>query len=196
MELKNAEFIAAYGSYDSLPEPERIEIVFSGRSNVGKSSLINRIFQRKALARVSSTPGKTRTINYYGCGNLHFVDLPGYGYAKVSKSEKLRWQELVGGYFADGKRDIGLVLQLVDIRRSPTEDDLTMIDFLIENELPFLIVLTKADKLNKSERQRRMEEIKSELPCFDQLTVVPFSALTGEGADELRSIIAEISDQE
>lgn len=193
MELRNAEFFASYGTYKQIPSPERIEIVFAGRSNVGKSSLINRLFGRKSLARVSAVPGKTQTINFYSLENVFFVDLPGYGYAKVAKTEKERWRELIGGYFADPERDIGLVLSLVDMRHPPLQDDITMINFLIDNELPFIVVLTKADKLNKSERAKRMELIKKELPCFEQLTVVPFSAVTDEGVDTLREIITEVA---
>ncbi len=193
MELRNAEFFASYGTYKQIPSPERIEIVFAGRSNVGKSSLINRLFGRKSLARVSAVPGKTQTINFYSLENVFFVDLPGYGYAKVAKTEKERWRELIGGYFADPERDIGLVLSLVDMRHPPSQDDITMINFLIDNELPFIVVLTKADKLNKSERAKRMELIKKELPCFEQLTVVPFSAVTDEGVDTLREIITEVA---
>lgn len=195
MNFSNAEFKASYGQFKQLPPPERPEIAFSGRSNVGKSSLINRLFGRRSLARVSSQPGKTATINFYSLENLYFVDLPGYGYAKVSKSEKDRWSELIGGYLADGRRDIALVFQLIDMRHPPTKDDLQMIDYLVENELPFVMVLTKADKLNKTERANRLEAFKSELPYYDELTVVPFSAVTDEGVEELRGIVEEIASE-
>ena len=194
MNFAAAEFKASYGVFEQLPPPEKSEIAFSGRSNVGKSSLINRLFGRKNLARVSSQPGKTATINFYSLENLYFADLPGYGYAKVSKAEKERWNKLIGGYLSDPDRDIALVFQLVDMRHSPTKDDLSMIEYLVETELPFVIVLTKADKLNKSERERRLEALKTELPYYDQLTVVPFSAVTDEGVERLREIIDEISE--
>ena len=171
------------------------EICVAGRSNVGKSSLINKVFGRKALARVSSVPGKTQTVNFYKLDDIFIVDLPGYGYAKVSKSEKKRWQELIGGYFAAG-RDIGLVFSLVDMRHPPTADDITMINFLIDSETPFCVVLTKADKLNKSERTARLEALKDELPMYDELTILTFSAVTGEGVDEIRQIICEVSSDE
>lgn len=193
MELQNAEFKASYGTYKQLPKAEKPEIVFAGRSNVGKSSLINRVFGRKSLARVSSVPGKTQTINFYSLDDVYFVDLPGYGYAKVAKTEKVRWRELIGGYFADGEREIALVFSLIDMRHPPTNDDLTMINFLIDSELPFCIVLTKADKLKKTERQNRMEALKNELPMYESLTIVPFSAVTDEGVSEIRSIIEEVS---
>ena len=196
MNFAQAEFKAAYGTFKQLPPPETVEIAFSGRSNVGKSSLINRLFGRRSLARVSATPGKTATINFYRLENINFVDLPGYGYAKVSKSEKERWSDLIGGYLADGRRDIGLVFQLVDMRHPPTKDDLQMINYLVENELPFVVVLTKADKLNKTERNNRLEAFKSEIPYYDDITVVPFSAVTDEGVEELRKIVLEIAAEE
>lgn len=121
MEFRNAEFYSSYGRFEQLPPSQKLEIAFAGRSNVGKSSLINKVFGRKALARVSSVPGKTQTVNFYKLDDIFIVDLPGYGYAKVSKSEKKRWQELIGGYFAAG-RDIGLVfsLSICATRRPPT----------------------------------------------------------------------------
>ena len=196
MEFQNAEFKAAYGTFSQLPKSDRIEIAFAGLSNVGKSSLINRVFGRRALARVSSVPGKTQTINFYGLENVNFVDLPGYGYAKVSKSEKERWRELIGGYFADSERDIALVFSLIDMRHPPSKDDLVMLDYLIDNEIPFCVVLTKADKLKKTERAERMEAFKTELPMYDQLTVIPFSAMTDEGVEDIRSIIEEVSSED
>mgnify|MGYP002581767918 FL=1 len=195
MEFRNAEFYSSYGRFEQLPPSQKLEIAFAGRSNVGKSSLINKVFGRKALARVSSVPGKTQTVNFYKLDDIFIVDLPGYGYAKGAKSEKKRWQELIGGYFAAG-RDIGLVFSLVDMRHPPTADDITMINFLIDSETPFCVVLTKADKLNKSERTARLEALKDELPMYDELTILTFSAVTGEGVDEIRQIIREVSSDE
>lgn len=196
MEFQNAEFKASYGTFKQLPKAEKPEIVFAGRSNVGKSSLINRVFGRKSLARVSSVPGKTQTINFYSLDDIYLVDLPGYGYAKVAKTEKERWRELIGGYFADADREIALVFSLVDMRHPPSKDDLTMINFLIDSEIPFCIILTKADKLKKTERMNRMEALKSELPMYESLTVIPFSAVTDEGVGEIRSIIEEVSEDD
>lgn len=193
MEFQSAEFFASYGRFEQIPKPQKIEIAFAGRSNVGKSSLINRILGRRSLARVSSVPGKTQTINFYTLENIYLVDLPGYGYAKVAKTEKERWRELIGGYFADAERDLALVFCLVDMRHPPTADDLTMINFLIDSELPFCVVLTKADKLKKTEREKRLEALKSELPMYEQLTVIPFSSVTDEGVERMRSIIEEVS---
>lgn len=185
------EYIASYGKFSQMPKGEHIEIAFAGHSNVGKSTLINKIFNRKNLARVSSVPGKTATINFYGLDNIRFVDLPGYGYAKVAKSEKERWSGLIDGYLSS-ERDIRLVFMLVDMRHAPTKDDLKMIDFLIDTEMPFVLVLTKADKLKKTEREKRMQSFSKEIPCFDDMHVVPFSSMTFEGVDELKEIIEEV----
>ena len=193
LNYNKAEFTAAYGKFSQIPAPERIEIAFAGHSNVGKSTLINKLFNRKNLARVSSVPGKTATINFYGLENIYFVDLPGYGYAKVSKSEKERWSGLIEGYLSSD-RDIRLVFMLVDMRHAPTKDDVHMINYLIDEEMPFVLVLTKADKLNKTERAKRMEAFKTEIPCFEDIHSIPFSSQTFEGVEELRQIVEEIAD--
>lgn len=192
MNYNNAQFYTSYGSFKQIPPSERTEIAFSGRSNVGKSSLINKIFNRKSLARVSAVPGKTATINFYSLENLYFVDLPGYGYAKVSKSEKKRWGELIEGYLHDD-RELALVFQLIDFRHPPTADDIMMVNFLIDSEIPFVVVLTKADKLSKKQREERRASLLNELPCAEDITIIEFSAQTGEGRDEIRSIIEEIA---
>lgn len=194
MNFNKADFYTSYGLFKQIPKSEKVEIAFSGRSNVGKSSLINKILNRKSLARVSSMPGKTVTINFYSVDGLYFADLPGYGYAKVSKSEKQRWAGLVEGYLADD-RNLQLVFQLVDFRHPPTADDLMMIDFLIDNEIPFVIVLTKADKLTKNERRKRREALLTELPCAEDIHIIEFSAMNGEGVEEIRSIIEEIEEE-
>lgn len=193
LNYNKAEFTAAYGKFSQIPASERMEIAFAGHSNVGKSTLINKLFNRKNLARVSSVPGKTATINFYGLENLFFVDLPGYGYAKVAKSEKERWSDLIEGYLGSD-RDIRLVFMLVDMRHSPTKEDIQMIDYLIDTEMPFVLVLTKADKLNKTEREKRMEAFKSEIPCFEDIHSIPFSSQTFEGVEELRQIVEDIAD--
>ena len=192
MNFNKAEFFTSYGSFKQIPPSERTEIAFSGRSNVGKSSLINKIFNRKALARVSAVPGKTATINFYSLENVFFVDLPGYGYAKVAKSEKERWAGLIEGYLNDD-RELALVFQLVDFRHPPTADDILMINFLIDNGIPFVVVLTKADKLSKKQRDERRAALMNELPCAEDITVIEFSAQTGEGVEEIRTIIEEIA---
>ena len=193
MNINLAEFVTSYADYKQMPASDRIEIAFSGRSNVGKSSLINKIFNRKNLARVSSMPGKTATINFYSLENIYIVDLPGYGYANVSKSEKKKWGDLIGSYLSDAERELALVFQLIDMRHPPSKDDLQMIDFLIDSEIPFVVVLTKADKLKPNQRKLRMEAFKTEIPCFEDITCVEFSAITGEGVETIRSIIEEVS---
>ncbi len=194
MNFNKAEFYTSFGKLSQMPASDRIEIAFSGRSNVGKSSLINKIFNRKALARVSSVPGKTVTINFFTLENIYIVDLPGYGYAKVSKGEKRGWSDLIGGYLENPERDLELVFQLVDMRHAPTKDDIQMINFLIDSEMPFVIVFTKADKLKKSAREERLKAFAQEIPCFEDITCIPFSTVTGEGVEEIRSIIEEIAE--
>ena len=195
MNYNRSQFLCSFGISSQIPPSDRIEIAFAGRSNVGKSTAINKIFSRKNLARVSAVPGKTATINFYGVENIHFVDLPGYGYAKVAKTEKHRWSELIEGYFAQD-RNLYLVMQLVDMRDPATALDEQMVDFLITNEIPFIVLLTKSDKLNKTQRTERLRLIREELPCGDQLTIIPFSGETGEGVDEVHAIIEEIALQE
>lgn len=192
MNVHSAVFEAAAGISAQLPEGNLPEIAFSGRSNVGKSSLINRILNRKGLARTSATPGKTATINFYRLDSMRLVDLPGYGYAKVSDSERRRWSELIEGYF-DDDRDLRLVIQLWDIRHDPSKDDYQMLEYMLEREIPFILVLTKSDKLNKSERSKRLEAFEAILDDLEGVTVIPFSAINGEGSDEIRSIIEQVT---
>ena len=188
MNFNNAKFETSYGVSAQLPPAENIEIAFVGRSNVGKSSLLNRLFNRKSLARVSSVPGKTVTINFYDCDGIKMVDLPGYGYAKVSHDEKRRWSELMESYFKSGRK-IKLVVQLTDMRHSVTQQDIDMMRFLKSNGYPFIVVMTKCDKLNKTEYARRMQEIKQELSEFGDVLTVPFSATKGDGAQTIKSAI-------
>lgn len=189
MRFDNARFEMACGTFAQLPACTAPEIAFSGRSNVGKSSLLNKLLNRKSLARVSAKPGKTITINFYALGTVRLTDLPGYGYAKVAQSEKKRWAEMMEGYFASG-RDIRLVVQLIDLRHPPSADDLSMLDYLAQMQYPFVIALTKCDKLNKTERAARMEALKDELAAYPEIRKIPFSAVTGEGAEEIRTEIA------
>lgn len=190
MNYNKADFEFAAGKASQLPVSVLPEVIFSGRSNVGKSSLINKIVNRKALARVSATPGKTATINFFKVDKFHLVDLPGYGYAKVSHSEKRRWAELMEGYF-NQDRYFSLVVQIVDMRHSPTQDDMNMIEYLYANGFPFMIVLTKKDKLKKTQQEKRLEELKEELADYSDVPVITFSAVTGEGTEEIRGKIEE-----
>ena len=190
MKFVNCDFETSCGTSKQLIPSDMPEVAFSGRSNVGKSSLLNRLLGRKSLARVSSMPGKTVTINFFRVDGCRFVDLPGYGYAKVSHDEKIRWSELMESYFASN-RDIRVVVQLIDMRHKPSEQDLDMIEYMVANELPFVVALTKADKLNKTERMNSLTEICTVLAKYGNIPVVPFSATKGEGVDELRGIISK-----
>ena len=189
MDYSKARFERAYGTFEQLPASTMPEIVFSGRSNVGKSSLINKVFNRKNLARVSSVPGKTITINFYSCGNeAKIVDLPGYGYAKVAKSEKTRWANMMEQYFNSG-RDIKLVVQLVDMRHPATADDIMMMEFLEHAGIDYIVVMTKSDKLSKGEYKSRVENSRQELSFVDPENIIPFSSQTGENVDKIKAII-------
>lgn len=190
MKFVNCNFETSCGTSKQLIASDMPEVAFSGRSNVGKSSLLNRLLNRKSLARVSSMPGKTVTINFFKGDGCRFVDLPGYGYAKVSHDEKIRWSELMESYFASG-RDIRVVVQLIDMRHAPSEQDLDMIEYMVANELPFIVALTKADKLNKTERMNSLTEICSVLAKYGNIPVVPFSATKGDGVEELRGLITK-----
>lgn len=195
MNFNAVQFELSCGLSSQLPPSEVPEIVFSGRSNVGKSSLINKVFNQKQLARVSSTPGKTATINFFRGEGVRFADLPGYGYAKVSDSERRRWAGLIEGYFHQ-ERDIRLVFSLLDVRHAPSRDDLTMLDFLIDSGLPFAVVLTKTDKLTRNQLAARLQEFRSEIPCGDQVALFPVSAMNGTGIEELHRTIEEIVAEE
>ena len=183
-----AEFRASYGLKSQLPAPSGPEVVFSGRSNVGKSSLINKLCMRKSLARVSATPGKTATINFYRVDTAWFVDLPGYGYAKTGREERRRWDALINGYF-EARRPLVLLVQLLDSRHAPSADDEMMLEYLAHHEVPFIAALTKADKLKKSqyaETAARFAEICAPYGCRG---VVLTSADNGYGIPELRDVL-------
>lgn len=190
MNYNNAQFEKAYATLAQLDNSDLPELCFSGRSNVGKSSLINKVLGRKSIARVSSKPGKTITINFYKVDNIRLVDLPGYGYAKVAYSEKERWAELMEGYFDSG-RNIKMVFQLIDMRHPATDFDISMLEFLRHNEIPYTVILTKADKLNKSETENRLRLIYEELGEFAENTeIIPFSIQNAIGVERVREIIS------
>lgn len=192
----NAEFITSAGRESQFIRDGKAQIALSGRSNVGKSSLINTVTGRKKLARTSSEPGKTITVNYYGIdGKFYLVDLPGYGYARRSESEKKVWSALTNGYLT-GAQAPSLVLQLIDLKVGPTGDDCMMLDWLNESGIPYIVVATKADKLNKTDRQRNFSALCSH-PLLnppeakEKARVIAFSSLSGEGKDEVIGAIAE-----
>lgn len=194
LQFARASFLASYGTSAQLPPCKGNEVVFAGRSNVGKSTLINKLFGRKNLARVSSTPGKTATVNFYSLPPLTIVDLPGYGYAKVAKTEKERFSKLITSYLCGG-RNIQLIFLLMDMRHTPSQLDMQMIDFLVSYELPFYLVFTKADKLGTLERQRRLSAFETEIPYFDQIHKTPFSTVTQEGVVTLRAVLEELAQE-
>ena len=186
-----AEFIRSAAKPADFPRDGLPQVVFAGRSNVGKSSVINRLLNRKNFARVGSAPGKTTHINYFLIEKkLYLVDLPGYGYAKVSKSEKGRWSELIEGYF-NQERAFALVVSLIDIRHDPSALDRDMVGFLAESGLPFAIALTKADKLSKQQAAKQRAAITKALALPKGTPVVVTSAESGAGIDELRALIAQ-----
>ncbi len=183
------------GKPEQFPRDGLAQVAFAGRSNVGKSSLINSLLGRKSLARVSSAPGKTITVNFYDLdGQLYFVDLPGYGFAKRTKEDQLRWSNLTDGYFTGrGQVAARLVVQLIDSRIGPTADDETMLHYLIQTGTPFLVVATKCDKLNAGER-KKAEELFASHPLIPTGTSVIFcSSSSGAGKEELRRQIASIT---
>lgn len=188
MNYNQADFKASYGLFSQLPDSDRPELVFSGRSNVGKSSLINKLCNRKKLARVSSTPGKTATINFYEVGNVYFVDLPGYGYARTSASERKRWDELINGYF-ESDRQRTVVVQLLDCRHAPSADDMQMMEYLRYHQMPFVAALTKADKLKKSQLAATCDEFKTIFGPYGCQGVVLTSAENGYGIEELKTVL-------
>ncbi|MGN1348781.1 MAG: ribosome biogenesis GTP-binding protein YihA/YsxC [Acutalibacteraceae bacterium] len=190
IKYESAQFETSFGRADQLKPSDMPEIAFAGKSNVGKSSLLNKILNRKNIARVSSMPGKTVTINFFRLNNCRFVDLPGYGYAKVSRDEKMRWAELMETYFKSG-RNIKLVVQLLDMRHLPTQDDIDMIDFLVSIGYEFVTVLTKCDKLNKTQRSEMLMSICEVLTKHGCTRVIPFSALKGDGTQDIRKVIED-----
>ena len=173
------------------PDATLPEIAFAGRSNVGKSSLINKLVHRKKLARVSNTPGRTREINFFAVnGQFAFADLPGYGYARISKEQRAAWRPLIEGYLRRNPALKGVVL-LLDVRHKPTDDDLQMLDFLAELTTPTIVVATKIDKLRSAERDKRIEALAREAGVEIE-QVIPFSAMSGAGRDELAEAIVRL----
>ena len=190
--IRSLEFLGGMAQVGGWrPESRLPEVAFAGRSNVGKSSLINALVQRRKLARVSNTPGRTREINFFEVnGDFVLADLPGYGYARVSKEQRAAWRPLIEGYLKSSPKLRGVV-QLLDSRRVPSDDDLKMLDFLAHTGIPTLVVATKTDKLRKQEREARLEELAREAG-IDPEQIIPFSAETGEGRDELAEAIVAL----
>lgn len=184
MNFNNIEFLLSAASTKNFPERKYPEIAFAGKSNVGKSSVINRVLQRKNFARVGEKPGKTIHVNYFVVDKqCYFVDLPGYGYAKVSQAEKDRWGKLMEAYFASNRINLGVFI--VDARHAPTQNDITMARWFIESGCPFVVVANKLDKLKKSQIEPNLQTIREDLELPDDCVVIPFSAEKGNGRDEL-----------
>ena len=184
MNFQNVEFLLSAAAPRDFPKNRLPEIAFAGKSNVGKSSVINRLLQRKNFARVGDKPGKTVHVNYFLLdGKCYLVDLPGYGFAKVSQSEKERWAKLMEDYFAAGRIDLGVLI--VDYRHPPTNNDITMANWFLESGCPFVVVANKMDKLKKSELAPNLEVIRRDLSLPEACPVIPFSAEKGDGREVL-----------
>ena len=191
MNYNNVEFLISAASAKDFPAKRLPEIAFSGKSNVGKSSVINRILQRKNFARVGEKPGKTIHINYFTIDKqCYFVDLPGYGYAKVSQAEKDRWAKLMETYFASNRIDLGVFI--VDARHAPTNNDIIMAKWFLESGCPFVVVANKLDKVKKSELLQNLQTIREDLELPEDCPVIPFSAEKGTGRDELIGYILNL----
>lgn len=194
MNLNNVSFLISAAAPKDFPGDRLPEIAFAGKSNVGKSSVINRILQRKNFARVGEKPGKTIHVNYFVIDKCcYFVDLPGYGYAKVSQKEKERWGRLMEDYFAAQRIDLGVLI--VDARHAPTNNDITMANWFLESGCPFVVLANKLDKLKKSEIEPNLQTIREDLDLPENCVVIPFSAEKGTGRDDLVRIILNVVNQ-
>ncbi len=195
MVIKNVRLENVIGVTSKIPQNEMPEIAFAGKSNVGKSSLINALMNRKSLARTSSQPGKTQTINFYNINEaLYFVDLPGYGYAKVSQQEKEKWGKMVERYLHQSKV-LKAVFLLIDIRHDPSANDKTMYDWILSNGFHPIIIATKADKINRSQLQKQVKAVRQGLGVEKDTTVIPFSSQTKQGRDEIYAVIDRLMEQ-
>lgn len=184
MKINEAEFVISAVSPAQYPEEGLPEIALAGRSNVGKSSFINKMINRKNLARTSSKPGKTQTLNFYKLNDsFHFVDVPGYGYAKVSKQEQKKWGQMMEEYFG-GRENLKAVVLVCDLRHEPTDNDVQMYDFLKYYELPVIIIATKLDKVPKTKRKHHLKVVKDTFETDEEDIIIAFSSETGEGKDE------------
>ena len=194
MNFNKVEFLISAAAHKDFPGNRLPEIAFAGKSNVGKSSVINRLLNRKNFARVGERPGKTIHVNYFTVDQkCYFVDLPGYGYAQVSQKEKERWGKLMEDYFASGRIDLGVLI--VDYRHPPTKNDITMANWFIESGCPFVVVANKMDKLKKSELEPNLVIIREDLALPESTPIIPFSAEKGNGKDELvRYILATVNE--
>ncbi|WP_281658296.1 ribosome biogenesis GTP-binding protein YihA/YsxC [Halobacillus sp. Cin3] len=184
MKVNTADIVISAASRKQYPNQPIPEIALAGRSNVGKSSFINKMIQRKNLARTSSKPGKTQTLNFYIINDkFHFVDVPGYGYAKVSKKERAKWGEMMEEYFAE-REQLKATALIIDVRHKPSEDDQAMYDYLKHFDVPVMVIATKLDKIKKGQRHKQLKMIQEVLEMEEEDTLIPFSSETGEGKDK------------
>ena len=191
MNLHNVEFLISAARSGDFPGNRLPEIAFAGKSNVGKSSVINRLLNRKNFARVGEKPGKTIHVNYFVIDKkCYFVDLPGYGYAQVSQAEKDRWGKLMEDYFAAGRIDLGVMI--VDCRHAPTNNDITMVRWFLDSNCPFVVVANKLDKVKKSQIEGNLQVIRQDLELPEDCPIIPFSAEKGDGKDELIRVILSV----
>ncbi len=191
MVIKSAELETVCGITSKLPDNELPEIAFAGKSNVGKSSLINGLMNRKSLARTSQQPGKTQTINFYNINKkLYFVDLPGYGYAKVSAEIRAKWGKMIERYLHKSKQ-LKLVFLLIDIRHEPSENDCIMYDWIVDNGYEPVIIATKLDKIKRSQLQKNIKIIRQKIQPAENTCIIPFSAVTKQGRDEIWELIED-----
>ena len=189
MVIKNINLETVCGITSTIPQNDKVEIAFTGKSNVGKSSLINALMNRKSYARTSSQPGKTQTINFYNINDeIYFVDLPGYGYAKVSVSVKAKWGKMIENYLQNSKT-LKAVFLLIDIRHEPSANDKQMYDWILYQGFHPIIIATKADKINRSQLQKHVKMIKTGLEVEKDTVVIPFSASTKQGRDEIYELV-------
>ncbi len=196
MKIKNVELQIVCGITSKLPETDKVEVAFAGKSNVGKSSLINALMNRKALARTSATPGKTQTINFYNVNDvMYLVDLPGYGYAKVSEKEKIQWGKLIERYLNTSKQ-LRAVFLLIDIRHEPSANDKMMYEWICDQGYEPIIIATKLDKLKRSQVQKHVKMIKEGLQLLPGTVVIPFSAETKQGRDEIWDLMDSFLEEE
>lgn len=196
MKIKHVELQIVCGITSKLPETDKVEIAFAGKSNVGKSSLINALMNRKALARTSATPGKTQTINFYNVNDMmYLVDLPGYGYAKVSEQEKIKWGQLIERYLHTSKQ-LKAVFLLIDIRHDPSANDKMMYEWIVSQGYHPIIIATKLDKLKRSQVQKNLKAIREGLQLLPGTIVIPFSAETKQGREEIWELMESYLQEE
>ena len=196
MKIKFAELETVCGVTSKLPEHEGVEIAFAGKSNVGKSTLINGLMQRKNLARTSSQPGKTQTINFYKINDeFYFVDLPGYGYAKVSKEEKAKWGKMIERYLRNSS-NLKIIFLLIDIRHEPSANDKMMYDWIVSTGFQPVIIATKLDKIKRSQKDKCLKIIREALGCGKDTKIIPYSGLTKDGRDDILNVISSVVESE